>query len=196
MSAKGGAIVDTTGIGVLVVGLLLCFAGVRSVNLAVLASGFAIGWLLTEPFGASTLTALIVALAVAAGAWVIVHLVFRVALFFVGGLAGAVVGAKLFGLLEPDDGSVVLAVLFVAAVGFIGGIATQRYRRTALAVACALGGAGLALSGVAKLFPDSLGFLRSPDNAAESAVSTVVWAVLAVLGWATQRRLIRGRADA
>ena len=39
-----------SGLGVLAVGLLLCFAGIRSLNLAVLASGFAVGWLVTKLF--------------------------------------------------------------------------------------------------------------------------------------------------
>ena len=184
---------DTTGFGVLAVGLLLCFAGARSLNLALLASGFAVGWLVTEPFGASLLTALIVAAAAALGAWVIGHLVFRFALFIVGGLAGAVVGAKVFGLLQPSGGSVLLAVLFVVATGFIGGIATQRFRGTALAVACALGGAGLVLSGLARAFPDALGFLRAPEAVWQSAVATLTWVVLAIVGWTTQRRLQRGQ---
>lgn len=179
---------DTTGLGLLAVGLLLCFAGVRSLNLALLASGFAVGWLLTEPFGAAPLTALVVAVAAAVGAWVVAHLVFRVALFFVGGLAGTVIGAKVFGLLQPAGGSVLLAVLFIAATGFIGGLATQHFRQRALAVACALGGAGLALSGVARAFPDALGFLRAPGTPWQSVVATAVWLALAVVGWTIQRR--------
>jgi hypothetical protein len=186
---------DTTGLGLLAVGLLLCFAGVRSLNLALLASGFAVGWLLTEPFGADLLTALVVAVAAAVAAWIVAHLVFRVALFFVGGLAGAVIGAKVFGLLQPPGGSVLLAVLFVAAAGFIGGIATQHFRQPALAVVCALGGAGLVLSGLARAFPDTLGFLRIPTTAWQSVVATVIWLAIAAVGWATQRRQL-GQKDA
>jgi hypothetical protein len=187
---------DTTGIGVLAVGLLLCFAGVTSLNLAVLASGFAVGWLITEPFNTSILTALFVALAAAVLAWVLAHLVFRVALFFVGGLAGAVFGAKLFGLLEPTGGNAVLAVLFIAAAAFIGGFLTQRFHQPALAAACALGGAALALSGVARAFPDSLGFLRNPNSTWEAIVAAVVWAALATAGWVVERRLVRDRTPA
>lgn len=179
---------DLTGLGVLAVGLLLCFAGARSLNLSLLASGFAVGWLLTEPFDATFLTALVVALAAAAGAWALAHVVFRVAMFAVGGLAGAVAGAKLFGLLQPGGGSVVLAILFVAATAFLGGLATQRFRRPALAVACALGGAGLALSGLAHTFPDALGFLRTPETGWQSAVAGLLWVAVAVGGWLVQRR--------
>ncbi|GAA3391364.1 DUF4203 domain-containing protein [Cryptosporangium minutisporangium] len=184
---------DSAGLVVLALGLLLCFAGVRSINLAILACGFAVGWLLTEPFDASVWTALIIALAAAIGVWVVAHLVFRVALFFVGGLAGAVIGAKLFGLLQPSGGSVVLAVLFVAASGFIGGILTQRFRQSALAVACALGGAGLVLSGLARIDPDVFGFLRAPDATWEVTLATALWLGLALLGWVVQRQQLRGR---
>jgi hypothetical protein len=188
--------VDTTGLAGLAVGLLLCFAGARSVNLAVLAAGFALGWLITEPFDASFLTALIVAVASAAGAWVLAHLIFRVAMFFVGGLAGAVIGAKIFGLLQPGDRSVVLVVIFVAATAFIGGLVTQRYRRAALIVVCALGGAALVLSGLARTFPQTLDFFRDPVRTWQAVVDTVAWIVLAGTGWAAQRTAGRDRQQA
>jgi hypothetical protein len=184
---------DATGLAGIAVGLLLCFAGARSVNLAVLASGFALGWLITEPFDASFLTALIVAVASAAAAWVLAHLVFRVAMFFVGGLAGAVIGAKIFGLLQSGDRSVVLVVLFVAATGFIGGLVTQRYRRAALVVACALGGAALVLSGLGRAFPQPLGFFRDPVEAWQTVVTALAWLALAGTGWAAQRTVGRDR---
>ncbi|KAA9162589.1 TMEM198/TM7SF3 family protein [Amycolatopsis acidicola] len=179
---------NTTGLVVLAVGLLLCYAGVRSVNLAVLASGFAIGWLITEPFSATFLTALIVGLACAVGAWVLAHLVFRVALFFVGGLAGAVIGAKVFGLLQPEDRSVVLVIIFVAATGFLGGLVTQRFRRPALAAICALGGAALVLSGLARSFPHVFTFLRNPAGNWQAAFAAIVWVALACTGWVVQRK--------
>jgi hypothetical protein len=187
--------VDASGLGVLAVGLLLCFAGVRSLNLALLASGFAVGWLVTEPFDASFLTLLVVALATAVAAWVLARVVFRVALFFVGGLAGAVVGAKVFGLLQPADRNAVLVALFVAATAFIGGLVTQRFRRVALAVVCALGGAGLVLSGLARTFPAALGFLRLPVEGWQAALTGVVWLALAGFGWVVQRRLVANRED-
>jgi hypothetical protein len=166
----------------------------RSLNLAVLASGFAVGWLITEPFNASVITALIIALAAAAGAWILAHLVFRVALFFVGGLAGALVGAKIFGLLQPDNRSVVLVILFVAATAFIGGFVTQRFRRVALAVVCALGGAVLVMSGLARTFPGTLGFLRDPDAAWQAVTAALAWIALAAAGWVTQRQRLRERS--
>ncbi|BBH70724.1 hypothetical protein ACTI_74090 [Actinoplanes sp. OR16] len=179
---------DTSGFGVLLIGVLLCFAGVRSLNLAVFGSGLAVGWLITEPFGASLPTALLVAVAAGLIALLLARFVFRVGLFFVGGLAGTVIGAKVFGLLQPDGGSVILLVLFVAACGFIGGLVTQRYRLAALAVVCALGGAALVLSGLARAFPDPLGFLRDPAGEVEAALTTVVWLAVAGTGWAVQRR--------
>ncbi|GAA0479085.1 hypothetical protein Ade02nite_40170 [Paractinoplanes deccanensis] len=183
---------DTSGLGALIAGAVLCFAGVRSLNLAVFGSGFAVGWLITEPFGATLLTALIVAVAAAVVALVLARVVFRAALFFVGGLAGAVIGAKVFGLLQPEDGSVVLLVLFVAATGFIGGLVTQRFHATALAVVCALGGAALILSGLARAFPEALGFLRDPGGDWEAVLTTAIWIVLAALGWSVQRGSGRG----
>jgi hypothetical protein len=184
-----------SGIGVLAVGLVLCFVGVRSLPIAVLASGFALGWLVMEPFDASIGVAFVVALAAAVVAWVVATFVFRAALFFVGLIAGGVVGAKLFGLLQGNDHNIVLAVIFVAAVAFIAGIATQRFHTTVLTGVCALGGSGLTLSGVARLFPDALGFLRTPLSTGQATLAAVVWFVLAIAGWLVQRRLV-GREKA
>ena len=81
-------------------------------------------------------------------------------------------------------------MIFVVAVAFISGIATQRFHNTVLTAVCALGGAGLALSGVARAFPEALGFLRTPTSTAETILATIVWLVLAILGWLVQRRLV------
>jgi hypothetical protein len=184
-----------TGVGVAVVGLLLCFAGRLSVHLAVLASGFALGWLLAESLGAAPGVAAVVAACAAVVAWVLAAVVFRAALFVVGAVAGGVIGAKLFGLLQGDDGNVFLAILFAGAVAVLTGLATQRYSQGAVTWACAFGGAGLALSGVARIWPDQLGFLRIPGTPAEAVVSAAAWLVLGGLGWTVQRRLTARRSS-
>jgi hypothetical protein len=183
--------VDVSGLGIAAVGLVLCFFGARSIHIAVVASGFALGWLLADAFDATPLASLVFGLVAAVAAWALARLIFGLALFIVGALAGAVVGAKLFAFLQQGQGSVVLAVLFVAATGFVAGVATRRYRGTVLAAACSLGGAGLLLSGLARAFPQTLGFLRRPETPAMAALGTLVWIVLAVLGWALQRRSAR-----
>jgi len=180
-----------TGVGLAVVGLLLCFVGLRSIHLALLASGFALGWLVAEGLGASAAVGFIVALCAAVVGWVLARVVFRAALFVVGAIAGGVIGAKLFGLLEGGHGNVLLAVLFVVAVAVLTGLAAQRFHETAAIAACAFGGAGLALSGVARIWPDALGFLRIPHTTTEAIIGTAVWLVLGALGWAVQRRLVR-----
>jgi hypothetical protein len=182
--------VDASGLAIAVVGLVLCFFGARSLHIAVLASGFALGWLLADAFAATPVTSLVFALVAALVAWLLARLIFGLALFVIGGFAGAVVGAKLFALLQHDGGSVVLAVLFVAATGFIGGMATQRFRGSVLAIACAVGGAGLAVSGLARAFPQALGFLRAPESPAAAALAAGIWVGLAAVGWGVQRRSV------
>ena len=184
---------DGSGLGVLAVGLVLCFLGVRSLHLAVVTSGFALGWLLAEPLGASVPTAFLIGVAAAIGAWVLAVLVFRTALFFVGAMCGGVIGAKLYGLLEQDGGNIVLAVLFVLAAAFIIGFAVQRFSHGMLSLACALGGAGLALSGLARTFPEVLGFLRYPQLPWHTVVTAAGWLALAWAGWAVQRRAVHDR---
>ena len=179
-----------SGIGVLIVGLVLCFVGIKSLTIAVLAAGFGLGWLVIEPFNPSLGVTFIVALATAVLAWVLATFVFRSALFFVGLIAGGVIGAKLFGLLQGNDHTVVLAVIFTAAVAFIGGIATQRFHATILIWVCAFGGAGLTLSGVARMFPEALGFLRTPASPVQATLAAVAWVGLAIAGWLVQRRLV------
>lgn len=182
-----------SGIGVIAVGLALCLFGVRSPHLAVVAAGLALGWLVTEPFRPSLLTASGVALATGLIAWVVAGLVFRAALFFVGALAGGVIGAKLFGLFQGDN--VVLEILFVAAVGIVVGLAAQHLRRPVAAAACALGGAGLVLSGVARLLPVTADVFRHPAGAWQAVVAGVAWVALAVLGWVYQRRAATAAAS-
>jgi hypothetical protein len=183
-----------TGVGVLAVGLLLCFAGVASLHPAVLASGFALGWLVAESLGGSVGVTAIVAGCAAVVAWVLSTVVFRAALLVVGGIAGGVIGAKLYGLLQGDGGNVVLAFLFVLAVAVLTGLAAQRFRDTALVWICAFGGAGLALSGLARIWPGTLGFLRTPDTTAEAIIDAAAWLALGALGWSVQRRWLRRKA--
>ena len=158
---------DVSGRGVLAVGLVLCFSGRRSLQVAVLACG----WLVAEGLGAQLLTTAVVAVVAALASWAVTRVVFGAAVFFVGALAGGVVGAKLFGLLQQGEGSRVLALLFVVAMAIVVGVATQRFRTVMLTAVCALGGAGLALSGLAWAFPRYLGFLRVPPTPGLAAVS-------------------------
>ncbi|NUT51080.1 MAG: DUF4203 domain-containing protein [Saccharothrix sp.] len=187
---------DGSGWGIAAVGLVLCFFGVRSVHVAVLASGFALGWLLAETFDAEPWTAAIIALAAAVGSWAVVTFVFRTALFFVGAITGGVVGIKLYGLLETGDKSVVLAIVFVLAVSFLAGLATQRFHRPVFAVLCALGGAGLVLSGVARLAPGAFGFLKTPGSGFQAVLAGLIWLAIAAAGWIAQRRHARAHAHA
>jgi hypothetical protein len=183
-----------SGVGVLLVGLLLCFAGVASVHLAVLASGFALGWVFAESLGGSLAVIAVVALAAAVTAWILATFVLRAGLFVVGAVAGGVIGAKVFGLLQGgDDSSIVVGLVFVVAIATLTGFLTQRFHEPAVALACALGGAGLALSGAARMLPDSLGFLRTPETTVESVVATCAWVVLAAAGWTVERRVQRRR---
>jgi hypothetical protein len=183
-----------TGVGVALVGLLLCFAGQASIHLALLASGFALGWVLAMALGGSLGVAAVVALCAAVVTWVLATLVLRAALFVVGAVAGAAIGSRIFELLQGDHSSPLLAILFAVAVGVLTGLAVQRFRETAVIWACAFGGAGLALSGAAGIWPDTLGFLRTPHSTAGAVVSTVAWILLGVAGWSVQRRLGRERS--
>lgn len=77
------------GIAVLLVGLLLCFYGIRSLHLGVLAIGFGLGWMMADLFHASLTALLLFGLIGAVSAWIVTTLVFKFSAYFIGGLAGA-----------------------------------------------------------------------------------------------------------
>jgi hypothetical protein len=185
-----------TGAGLAAVGLLLCFAGARSIRFVVAASGFGLGWVLAESLGGSTLVVVFVALGSAAAAWVLTAVVFRMALLVVGGVAGAAIGAMLYGVLQGDDRNVALAVLFTLAAATLVGLATAHFHQGVLIWACAFGGAGLVLRGAARAFPESLDFLRDPDSAPQAVITAALWLAVAVAGWSVQRRIASDEARA
>ena len=178
-----------SGVVGLVVGLVLCFLGVGSLHLAVLGSGFALGWLIADLFDATTTTTVLVGLGCAVLAWVVVTLVFRTAAFFVGAVAGGVIGARIFQLIVTGNNKVLLTVVWVLAFAGLCGLLTARYRGRFLMWATALGGAGLAITGLSRIAPDPLDWLRHPETALEGVASVGIWLVVALLGRRTQLRL-------
>ena len=177
----------------LLVGIVLCFFGVGSIHVAILASGFGLGWVLADLFHASDGTALLVALGSAVIAWVLVTLVFKVAAFFVGVITGALIGARLAEIASPDSSTVLLTIIVVVAVAVVFGLLADRYRSRVLLWSTAIGGAGLILSGLGLIWPSSLGFLAHPQAGVEQVTSTVLWVGLAAGGWIVQRSLFPRR---
>ena len=191
------------GLVIVAVGLLLCFFGVGSVHLAVIASGFGLGWMLGDLFGASQSTALLLGVLGGLVAWIAVAFVFKLASFFIGIVTGAVIGAKLYGTVSGDSDNWILAAIIVIAVAAACGFLADKYRRRALLWLTTIGGAGLVLGGLGRVSPDTLGFLRDPSAGWEQVVSFLAWAALALAGWLVQRKLFakrlgitRGEAEA
>ena len=180
-------------LAVLVVGLVLCFAGARSLRLTVLVAGFGLCWLLADAFGATVATTFVVA-AVGALALLVLSIVMsRFVIFVVGAVVGAVIGARLFALLGGEDPNWLLAVLFVPTFGFVAGFLAQRMGNKFLRLATAIAGSALILSAVGSMFSDDLGLLQTPDGPAKSTAHTLVWVALAILGHQVQRAQVRGR---
>lgn len=176
-----------TGLVAVLVGAALCFAGVASIHLAVLLSGFGVCWMLADLLGASTSAALLIGLIGAVVGWIVVSLVFRAAMFFVGAVAGAVIGAKLYSALDTDR-NVAIALIFTVGFAFLSGWLANRWRVRMLLFLTAIGGAGVVLNGLGRAV-HSLDWMRRPTSAAEQVLDIVLWAGLAVLGWATQRQV-------
>ncbi|MGW5436652.1 DUF4203 domain-containing protein [Nocardia asteroides] len=176
------------GIVVAVVGALLCFYGIRSVHLGILAIGFGLGWLIADLFNATFWWLLLVALIGAISAWVVTSLVFRFASYFIGGLTGAMIGAKLATVLQPGDKNVALSMIVALAMCVAGAFLAQRFRARALLWLTSIGGAGMVLAGLGRM-DDSLAFLQEPEQGWQQITSTLAWIGLSVVGWITQRHL-------
>lgn len=176
------------GILVALVGALLCFYGIRSVNLGLLAIGFGLGWLIADLFNASFWWLLLVGLIGAVAVWAVTSLVFRFAAYFIGGLTGAMIGTKLATVLQPGDKNVALSMIVALAMCVAGAFLAQKFRARALLWLTSIGGASMICSGLAR-FSDSLSFLRYPESGWQQVTSTLVWVGLSVLGWITQRHL-------
>ena len=176
-----------TGLVAVVIGALLCFAGVASLHAGVLLSAFGACWIVTDAVGASPWTSLIIGIAGAVVTWIVVSLVFHAALFFVGGVAGALIGAKLYSLLQSDR-HILVALIFAAAFAIVCGFLATRWRLRVLLWLTALAGAGLMLHGLGRAF-HSLDALRNPSTGGQQVVTAVVWVGVAVLGAASQRKV-------
>ncbi len=163
----------------IIVGLVLGVAGGWSIRTVLLAAGFGVGWLLASVFGANVLVALIIALAGALAAWLVLRLAATIVFFGVGALVGLLVGARLYRLIEGGGGSVVLAIVFIPAIGVVGGWLAEKARERFVAWGTSIGGAALVLSGIGVLV-GSLSWLRDPTESWQSVLGAMVWAALAV----------------
>lgn len=172
-----------------IVGLVLAIAGIWSVRLVLITAGAGAAWLLADAFEASTGTALLIAAGGGLLAFVVGLIAARILFFAVGSIVGAVVGARVFAILDTGDASILLAVIFVPAIAVLGAIAAEKWRQRFLGWACAIGGSGLVLSGLGRMAPDSLGFLSDPTGPASQATSTLLWIGLAIVGRLAQRSL-------
>ncbi|WP_336081201.1 DUF4203 domain-containing protein [Nocardia sp. SSK8] len=177
------------GLVVALVGALLCFYGIRSVHLGVIAVGFGLGWMIADLFNASFTWLLLIGLIGAVSSWVVTSLVFRFASYFIGGLTGAMVGAKLATVLQPgEDRNVALSLIVILAVCVAGAFLAEKFRARALLWLTSIGGASMMLSGIGRM-SDSLEFLRHPENGWQQIGSTLAWIALSAAGWITQRHL-------
>ncbi len=179
-----------------VVGLLLALAGIWSVRLALATAGAGAAWLVADAFGAALGTGLLIAAAGGVVALFTGLLAARILFFALGAVVGAVIGARLFSILDTGEASVVLAVVFVPAVAVVGGVVVEKWRERFIGWATAIGGAGLVLTGLGRWAPSSLGFLRNPQDYGEQLIAFVAWVALAVLGRLVQKRGLGSRRRA
>ncbi|MEV0948518.1 DUF4203 domain-containing protein [Rhodococcus sp. NPDC049939] len=177
-----------SGIGILLVGAVLCFAGIGSLHIAVLASGFGLGWLMADLLSLSIGTTILVSLGGAVVAWAATTLIFKFAAFFLGIITGAVIGAKLSRILQPDDPNWILSGIVIASLAVACGFIADRYRARALLWLTALGGASMVASGLG-LTISALNFLDNPSEGAQQVFATLIWIAVAAAGWLAQRRL-------
>jgi hypothetical protein len=179
--------------GVLIVlGVVLCFLGTLSLRVAVLVAGFGLGWLLAGAFGAGTSTQLLVA-AVTAGAGLVASVLLSKSVLFIGGaFVGAVIGARVFVLVnagsQDGHGDWVLAVVFVPAVALVCGFLANRVGKRFLAWGTAAAGAALICSGIGRIGHWSTDAIWRPDSTVSAVIVAVLWLGLTVAGHRVQTR--------
>ena len=177
-----------SGIAVLLVGVVLCFWGIGSLHVAVLAAGFGLGWLIADLFNASLTTLILFALIGAVASWVVTTLIFKFSAYFIGGLTGAMAGAKIADVLQPGDNNWALSGIVILAVAVASAFLADKYRARALLWLTSIGGASMILAGLGRT-SDTLSFLHEPEAGWEQVTSTLLWIALAAAGWIVQRRL-------
>lgn len=175
-----------SGLTMVVIGLVLGLAGGWSIRTVLMVVGFGAGWLVADVFGASLLATLVIAIGSALVAWLLVRLAATVVFFAVGALVGLLVGARLFRLIEGGDGNLLLAVVFVPAIGIAGGWLAEKTRESFVAWGTSIGGAALVLSGLGVLV-GALSWLRDPDRTWQAVVGLLAWIALSVVFRLTQR---------
>jgi hypothetical protein len=175
-----------------VVGVLLAVGGIWSIRLVLVCAGAGAAWLVADAFGASAATSALVAAASGLLALLVGVLAARVLFFVVGLVVGAVVGARLFTILDTGDASVLLAVVFVPAVAVVGGVALERWRERLVGWVTAIGGSALVLAGLGRVDSD-VRVVSDPVDYGEQAISVAAWVVLAVLARVVQKRVGRSR---
>ena len=174
------------------VGVLLAVGGIWSIRLVLVCAGAGAAWLVADAFGASAATSALVAAASGLLALLVGVLAARVLFFVVGLVVGAVVGARLFTILDTGDASVLLAVVFVPAVAVVGGVALERWRERLVGWVTAIGGSALVLAGLGRVDSD-VRVVSDPVDYGEQAISVAAWVALAVLARVVQTRVGRSR---
>lgn len=169
----------------LLVGLVLCFAGARSLRIGALASGFGATWLVADAFGASTGTALLVSAAGAVTVLILSIIVSRVLLFVAGVCAGGVIGARLLVLTttgSADDDRWLLALVFVPTFALLCGFLAATFKHRFLAWATAVAGAALIVAGLGRIDTSLTDGLWRPDDTLGALAVTVLWVGFAIAG--------------
>lgn len=186
-----GSVVDPAvgwGVLVLAVGLLLCFAGGRTLRLGAFCAGAGLGVSLAGAAGAGLVGRLLVGAAGGLGALLLATVVVGTALVVVGSLAGGVLAVAVLQTTHPRGWGIGVVIGIVLVVALVCGLGVLRFRRPLAEVLTAVGGAGLVLQGVVVLGPSAIAFLRQPTTWIGSLVATAAWLALAAAGRQTQRR--------
>ncbi|HEY0813862.1 MAG TPA: hypothetical protein VGE11_11345 [Pseudonocardia sp.] len=181
------------GGALLVAGLLLCFAGVRTMRLAAAAAGFGLGVVVATVFGAGVLGVLLIGVLMGVAALVVAGAVVGAGFFVVGALGGGLIAASFFRTFAMVGTNVALMLLIVLVAALVGGAGAAWAGSTVLVAVTALAGAGLVIRGIVTLGPSFIGFLRDPTTVLGALVATLAWLALAVLGFVVQRRRLASR---
>ncbi len=108
--------------------------------------------------------------------------------YFIGGLTGAMAGARAADVLQPGDNDWALSAIVILAVAVAAAFLADKYRARALLWLTSIGGASMILNGLGRT-TDALEFLRSPHPGWQQIFATAAWIALSVAGWIVQRHI-------
>ncbi|GAB4555459.1 MAG: hypothetical protein OHK0023_26760 [Anaerolineae bacterium] len=187
---------DTLILGIIltVAGAVICFSGWRFFDLAVkiagLISGAALGYALAVALNATDIVQIVLAVVGALIGFLLAVVLWRLGVYLGGAFAGALIGFGIASSFLLVSGGALIAIVVAGAI--IGFLLAVVLRKPIIVLSTAISGALVLVAGIGTLIPNlglfNFSALQNLENpqAALGTLGIIVWAIVAVLGMASQ----------